>query len=615
MRFVSAIVVLAALDALAFRPQNPARIAEIEAMLDEVPHSMAPRLADRAAWEAVPASTRAAVIARAEKILKSTPKDPPDELYLDFTRNGNRTRHEKVSFALDHDLDDLLKAECFENRGRFVAKLAEYIEVLCGQRSWVMPAHDRGLTSFNGTPHIDLGSCRRALGVAIALDLLGDRLPGDLAQRARAEVNRRAIDPYLETCRCTEKGKINKNHWWFTAEMNWNSVCNCESVRTVLALVKDRHVRAEAIEAAERSSELALKGYTPDGYCSEGMGYWNYGYGHQMYLVLAVRDATHGKVDLSGGDHGRKVMQYAYNYNLLDGISPPFADGCGNASPILLALGGQIWPDLVAPALKGIDINMSNMTLFMCGRAAAVHSARGPLPTHTWFPDGQVLISRSLDGGFAAAMKGGHNDELHNHNDLGSFVLLADGRIVCGDPGGEVYTRKTFSKLRYVDSVLNSYAHPVPCPNGILQKDGRKFAAKILGTSFTDAADTLELDLSAAYPDPKLKSLVRVFVFDRAQSMFTVEDRVEFTEPSTFESPLVTLSRVLFDYDNARFDLDTGKRRVSGAVETDGGDWRWKTELLKNPTKNSPTRMAVEFTKPVVSARVKYTLSMARKGK
>ena len=78
---------------------------------------------------------------------------------------------------------------------------------------------------------------------------------------------------------------------------------------------------------------------------------------------------------------------------------------------------------------------------------------------------------------FVLALKGGHNGELHNHNDVGSYTLAlaptsgknAEMKFVSRDPGGEVYTARTFSSRRYEGQLLNSFGHPVPRVAGTLQ--------------------------------------------------------------------------------------------------------------------------------------------------
>ncbi len=126
------------------------------------------------------------------------------------------------------------------------------------------------------------------------------------------------------------------------------------------------------------------------------------------------------------------------------------------------------------------------------------------------------------------ALKGGHNDEHHNHNDVGSYVFCIGDSMTLVDPGAEVYTRRTFSAERYVSNVLNSFGHPVPRVAGQLQKTGRSAAAKVLKLELADDQDTLQFDLTSAYPVKTLKQLTRTFVFQRSSGSLTVTDEVKF---------------------------------------------------------------------------------------
>ena len=94
------------------------------------------------------------------------------------------------------------------------------------------------------------------------------------------------------------------------------------------------------------------------------------------------------------------------------------------------------------------------------------------------------------------------------------FVALGSSLPIL-DPGAEVYTARTFSAKRYDSNVLNSFGHPVPRVAGKLQSPGRQAAAKILKTEFTDAKDTLVMDIRSCYDVPELTKLVRTFVFSR----------------------------------------------------------------------------------------------------
>ena len=193
--------------------------------------------------------------------------------------------------------------------------------------------------------------------------------------------------------------------------------------------------------------------------------------------------------------------------------------------------------------------------------------------------------------GIALGLKGGHNNEFHNHNDVGSYNVALGDAIMTGDPGGEVYTKRTFSSQRYESKVLNSYAHPVPRVDGALQGTGREFAGKIMKTEFSDGRDVVEIDLAGAYKCDKLVSLVRTFVYDRANASVTVTDRVKFTAPASFEDPVVSLG----GFADGAVLSDDGSERLSFAASAKGGDWTWREETVENPERKPPHIKSVYF--------------------
>ena len=371
---------------------------------------------------------------------------------------------------------------------------------------------------------------------------------------------------------------------------------------------------------AEGSIPYALAGYTSDGYCSEGMGYWNYGYGHHLAMGLSLRAATGGKVNLFADPKTKAVMKYAYGFQLQNGLSPHFADGGGNPSPVLLALGRQIWPDLVSTAALDAPLLSGGVVYFPLRAFGQEPPPCEPtmdvLPPRTWFPDAQVLIARGewpeRTRRLGLAVKGGHNAELHNHNDVGSYAIMLDGEEMSGDPGGEVYTRRTFSKDRYVSKVLNSYGHPVPVVAGKLQREGRAAAAKVLKTEFTDGCDTLVLDLTAAYDVQALKSLVRAVTFDRKTGVITMSDAVSFSEPSSFEVPVVTYREYEKDEASGHFEFKKSNRNLRRRMKLDvsaSAPLEFKDEKIENPSKPDVTRLSFSLREPVADATVTMRFS------
>ncbi len=604
-----------------FPVPTTARIAEIAALLRPEPAGVGRPIADRETWDRLAADKSAAkIIASAVKIAKESPPELPDDLYLEFTRTGNRTNYQRPYGQRTSRLGTLLKAECFENKGRFIPAIQRDILAICDERSWVMPAHDSGLSNFHGKAlYADLGSSARSWLLATADYWLGDCLGREVRRRIRAEIRRRTWDPYLKTLR---SGTVASGFWWMVGSNNWNAVCNAGVVGSALALIESREERAEFIAGMEVSNPYFLGGFTADGYCSEGMGYWNYGFGHYMMLGEMVLAVTDGRLSIYDHETLPSIAAFARNIQVVPGLAPAFADCSVNARPStsVMALIARRFPQ----ALWGpVEVNAAAAGVVTLGLfTAAPPSVEGPagvgLPLRSWFADAGILVSRAVqtDGlpSFGVAVKGGHNAEHHNHNDVGSFTVILGGKPYLLDPGGEVYTQRTFSSQRYVSKMLNSYGHPVPVVGGKLQSKGRHAAAKVLETAFGDALDRLVIDFADAYAVPELTRLVRTFEHDRVSRSFVVEDYVEFRSPQTFETALVTYEKVF------RRDVDTFVvHDASACLEIDVAvdaacAWDAGTETIENPGKPSPTRLAFRLAKPITTARIRFTITAAALG-
>lgn len=621
--FVSA--VLAAVSG--FGTPDEKRIFEISRMLPAKAGMVGFRPEDRQRWAELAREKKGKeLIKRAEAVLAYPVPETSAELYYDCRRTGNRSSYEKPSGEKIWNLKALMFGEALEQKGRFLPAIVKYIEDILAERSWVLPAHDLKLRAWRGELYfIDLGCAGRMFTLSVAYALFRDRLPAGLPKRIVSEIRRRGLDNYLIVAANPNKRKEYAMDWFY-GPANWNAVCNSRVVRAALNIFDDPLVRARFVEAAERTVEYFLKGFSSDGYCSEGMGYWKYGFGHHLYMGLAVRAATGGKVDLFKNPVNRKIMLYGYGARMSRNRGLPFSDGAkgGKVDAELFALGRQIWPDLVnseAMDVPFFDMDFNQFALRAFGQEPArVKPVLDVLPLQTFFPEAQVFVMRAPGEGrasppFAFAIKGGHNNEFHNHNDVGSTAIFLGDEQLAGDPGGCVYTRFTFSpKTRYDSPILNSYGHPVPVVDGRLQSQGESSAAKVLKVDSGEDGDTVVLDLTAVYPGAKhLKSLVRTAFFNRSELEVTVTDKVVFTEPSAFETPIVTFCDVVADYSQSRLTL-RGRRGKVGVNVSAGKDirWQWKTELIPNPTLVAPKRLAVALKDKVLEAEIAITYKVLK---
>ena len=597
---------------------DPARVRAIAALLPEKPAGPGRPISDRAFWEGG-RDAYASAVTRAEGLLKQPLPAQPDDLYLEYSRNGNRTRWQGVANNRRGRVTALVLAECAENKGRFLPAVEELVAALCAEKTWVMPAHDAKLENFKGTTiDIDLGSSALGWNLAMADYLLGDRLSAKTRQAIRENVRRRILAPYADMV----AGKRPRN-WWMNTTNNWNSVCLAGVTGVALAQAESREERARFVAAAEKYSKNFLNGFTPDGYCSEGLGYWNYGFGNYAFLAETVRLATGGKLDLMAHPKARMPAAFGARIQIDNGLSPAFAD-CGvfakPSAPLMYYVNRRL--KLGLDGYDTLDPQAAQSTLFEAmlyagvrapdlppvrtpaGGAASSSAVTSPL--RTWFDGAGILIARPGPGAkraqIAVALKGGNNAEHHNHNDLGSFVVALGDRPVLLDPGAETYTARTFSSRRYDSKLLNSYGHPVPVIGGTLQKAGADARAKVLKTAFTDDSDTLALDLTSAYPVPELKSLHRTFAYSRqGAGALTVTDRVEMRAPKSFGTALLTLGSWRNQEDGSLlvYDVDQAVR-----VEIDAGGLAYTldAEEIKEDAGVTPTRIGINLREPVASA-------------
>lgn len=544
-----------------FAPPDTNRIAEIAARLPEKPGWY---------WRSWCSD------AKAKSMLTGSVPELTEEGYMLFYSTGDRRRYEsRLGLIMDMIASLSVKAANMEgsklDRAVVMKRLVEALERFVELKSWICPAHDPNHVVWDGKANrIDLASAHASASLAYVLLKLSKELDPGLVARIRKELDRRTFSSYLHSAAMTDDPRFDpahRNHWFYIRD-NWNTVCHCGCVMAALAVIDDRSVRAAFIEAAERAMPHYLKGFYDDGWCFEGAGYWDYGYGNFLRLTEVVRNATGGFVDFSKLPKAKEMMLFGCTSRMDGkGTRPRFADSGGGQVPQQwLDLGVKLWPD-IAPLRDG------------------------KLPASTWFPQAQVYIGRGAK--FSFAMKGGQNNLPHCHRDLGSWVIVANGKYRAGDPGTERYTRRTFSAQRFDSNILNSYGHPVPRVGGELQSGGKIAQAKVLAADFADACDTIRLDLSDAYPCLRDGggSLVRTVTFDRAAGTVAIRDDFRSKTPRTFDSPAIT---------------ELPECPLSAMV-TEGGAWHMERDDIENPGYPTQHRHSVTFDAPVAAASVTWT--------
>lgn len=620
--------IIAAAIGLAGVFQTPARAAEkldaasiqeIVAWLPAQPAGFGWPVTNRVAWNKLAAESAFArkVIASADRLLAKPLADVPDSLFLEFSRDGNRTHWQKAEGARRSRIATFTLAEALQNQGRYLPALEQTITALCAEKTWVLPAHDGSLANFHGTViDPDLGATGLAAELAEADFILGDKLSPATRKLILENVRRRVLQPFQDMV----DGR-RKELWWLRAKMNWNAVCVANTVFAALALEPDRETRAWFAAAGEHFIRYSLEGFTPDGYCAEGLGYWNYGFGHDILMIETLRRATGGKIDLLRDNAAIQPALFCVRSEILPGIYPTIADCAPGTQPdagfknyIERRLGLAASPSFMPSVKGGLCLTMMLASLGPDLPVARRVEKLSASPLRSFFPYGGVLISRTAADArpaFAAVFKGGNNDEPHNHNDLGSFSVVVGDKMVICDPGGEVYTRRTFSSHRYDSEVLNSFGHAVPVIAGELERTGRAARAVMLETNFSAARDVLKFDLRSAYAVPELEKLERTFDFQRGPSpALTLTDDVRFATPETFETALITWGDIK-QLDAQTIQITDGGSAVRVSVDTGGRGFHLRQETIHEDvdTPRQPVHLGIVLDQKITAATVRLRIT------
>ena len=473
----------------------------------------------------------------------------PAELYLDFMRTGRREGYEDAQRDRRNMLYRLTLAEWLGGEGAFVAAAENLAWARLEETNWAWPAHARVL-DYPDRPTLDLAAAMTALDLAETDYLLGEQLSPQLRARIRSEVDRRAIAPFLER----------SDHWWLhtTPERqvnNWTAVCVAGVVGAACYLEPDLERLAAIITRGLHSLADYLETFDRQGGSSEGPDYWSYGFGNFVVLAQLLHERTGGAIDLLDDPLVREIAQFPLRTVLTQGVWASFSDSDSNPQfhPGLLShLAARL--DLVELTELGTanDFVVAEFNQF----AWPLRQYAWPLPAsnrvfggsrHDWFEEMAWMVSR-LDpddpGSLRLAAKGGHNNEMHNQNDVGSFLVVSGGLVVLTDPGRGRYSKAYFGPERYDNLMASSRGHSVPVVAGLAQAEGREHGACVLHHSHGQAKDRLELEMACAYPAKSgLSSLRRKLALDRMTpgGRVLLEDRFSFGEQAgDFQSVLVT---------------------------------------------------------------------------
>ena len=472
-----------------------------------------------AGWQSLniaPAKAEA-IIAKAEEYLEESIPFISLSMYRDFFVSGKRDAFVKPHIKRREMLAHFTLAEYYEGQGRFISKLVDVLWAILEETTWVIPAHrghnptaDKGEyppvyneTDLHG---VDLYAANTGAALAFTLLYMRDKLAEMspiLVERTEYELEKRIIRPFLSHHHTWSGEYGGKTNNWVTHVV--------ECVLFVAAVAEKRqHARERLVSRSMAYLDNYTKWMPNDGGCDEGPGYWSGAAASYFIALEELYDMTGGAVDVFTHPLVRAMGEYIYKFNINGDKFINFAD----CSP-------NVHPNGYLIARYGERCGSEGMVAFgkmLMDDSPHVHHSHAyrmikdlPIPKpesaevtkadrFVWFPDLKVLVARESEDtsrGMFLAIKGGHNKQSHNHNDVGSYIIYKNGMPVVIDPGNTTYVKDTFGPKRYTIWCMQSHYHNLPAFDGIGQLNGQVYASS--RECYDEDTHTLSLGLENAY--------------------------------------------------------------------------------------------------------------------
>ncbi len=568
--------------------------------------------ADDTFWrDSIPQEMRQSYIQYGEQYLGKPWTVLPWTVFAENKQTGNRVNYEAICFEKRRQMAAIVMAEIMEGKGRFMGDIIDGMGSFCEETWWGIPAHYPKAIPLSEWQEVDLFNAETAsliVWTRYMLEKQFDAFSPDLCQRIDREIERRILQPAVE-----------RDYWWKTAGMNWNPWICSNWLACILICEKDEARKATAIAQIKKATQAFIDAYPEDGGCDEGPGYWDRA-AASMFEIMRLLDF--GTVD----QKVQRMASYAYKTYIGNDYCVCFADAHENKAvqqvnivyPFGLWLNDQTMREFGAylGRQKGVLTNPAALydksgnfptlgrELFFLRhiRDFIAELPCEPLLKDVWLPDLQIMTARR--GNLYVAMKGGNNGESHNHNDVGSFIVYGSQESgvrskeqlspLFIDPAVGEYTAKTFSDDRYSIWTMQSQYHNLPQINGIDQKDGKEYAAKVV--SHKDGQ--LTLDIAGAYPvEAAVKSWKRtVLAMKSGISMTEDYELSEYRQPTCLMLMTLdpeALQRIHFDANQLSATIEDISDKLDPLLQHMWGQKMYRIILTVKSTK---TKNKIKYT-------------------
>lgn len=521
-----------------------------------------------------------------------------------FSRTGNRTAFEELYFAKRRALNTLILAEGAEHQGNYLNDIINGIYSICEEPAWQLPAHNSYIRDTPQlplpdvtAPVLDLFACETGALLATVYYLLYDELNSVspfIASYLLKELRERILEPYLH-----------QHFWWMGNEdepmCNWTIWCTQNILLTAFLIPQEKAIQEAVMKQACYSIDCFLKDYGEDGCCEEGAQY----YRHAGLCLLGALDIMNAVTDdafvhLYQTTKIKNIASYILNVHIAGPYYANFADCspiAGRAGVREYLFGKRIQDDDLmlfassdyADSEEADRLLLNEINLFYRLQNVFYHAEiqmyyenalvqcrarrpEQPVPHHRSLYYESIGLFLVRNEQWVLAVKAGCNDDSHNHNDTGSFIIYKDAKPFVIDIGVESYTKKTFSPDRYEIWTMQSAYHNLPTflmsPENaaiasdssvnasseskveIMQCAGAEYRAHVKQVSICpDGISVICMDIADCYPpEARLTSYERTITFSKEQGI-TIQDSYIgeldcYISLMLYEEPVITANQI-----------------------------------------------------------------------
>ena len=462
-------------------------------------------------------------VARAEKDLECDIPALTLSMYRAYNISGSTSAYggpycKRMDMAMN-----LALAKIRTGEDKYFNKMLDVVWAILDEPTWMLPEHTvhmpedatvrMSVPAAVGEKYahgIELGSAYKASLIAVIYHFFKnefDKISPFINERILYTLRTRAIEPFCKYYFRWEGMSGNRvNNWcpWIVSNI----------LLTTALAEDDNGVRETVVERSMAFLDNFISWYHPDGGCDEGPTYWNAAAASLFDSLELIEHMSGGKFKVYSEPLIKAMGEYEPRMNICGNYFVNFADSGSTASldgNMLRRFGEKCGSEILISfgdsMLRSCSTYFSTRFLFrtLCSLSTPKRDVSKSVllaATETYFPNLKVMVLRDSENpsqGMFFAMKGGNNDESHNHNDVGSFIIYRNGKPVLIDAGVGAYTKQTFSSERYKIWSMQSLYHNLPSFDGEGQPAGEKYAS---ADEIYDPKDrSLTLELAGAYSD------------------------------------------------------------------------------------------------------------------